>query len=764
MSTLLTSLNSAQRAAVTSSAGSVLVVAGAGSGKTRVLTTRIAYLLEQGCLPSEILAFTFTNKAARQMQERVAQLVGPERSPYWIGTFHATGARILRAHADRLGLPRDFAIYDTDDQKRLLRNVLAEQKLDAAQYGLPGMRSTISTWKNDDIAPAEACDAAAGHVQKTQARVYDAYQKALRGCRALDFDDLILEAVHLLEKHADVRQHYASRFRHVLVDEFQDTNLLQLMLVRLLSSVHGSVFVVGDDDQSIYGWRGARVENMLDFERLFHGTQTYRLEQNYRSVGCILEAANAVIANNRRRKGKNLWTDIGPGDPVAVEEHADAEDEAARVVEIIGQEQARGHRLGEITVLYRTNAQSRLLEEALRRARTPHQVVGSVQFYERREVRDLLAYLKLTANPADEVSLQRIINQPRRRIGETSVARLLACAHEHALTVGDMVARPDLLHDALGSAAARRVLGFLDQLGAWRRDAESEVGVPELLNRILLDIGYAQFLRAEDASTADGRLENVAELVNLTHAFAEASDGGTLNQFLEQMALVADQDVLQDGEGAVRLMTVHTAKGLEFPVVVLTGCEDPLLPHATSSDTAAGVEEERRLFYVAMTRAMRRLYLLHAGRRRRFGAYEDSLPSRFLAELPDQCCRRHTDDRIRQGPIAWTLFGRTPERPPMPRQDHSAARLSRSSHAASPSKVTAGASAQRRGRRKEAWDEDVVQTAAYYPGQTVVHASFGTGRIARVEGQGADLTVTVDFLDHGRKHLLPRLAPLRPVD
>ena len=761
----LSTLNSAQQAAVTAASGPVLVVAGAGSGKTRVLTTRIAYLLEQGVAPWQILAFTFTNKAAGQMQERVAQLVGEDRAPRWIGTFHATGARILRVHADKLGLPRDYAIIDADDQKRLLKRVLTNLQLDPRQSPLPALRAAISAWKNADTTPTAAQATAIGFAEATQARVYEAYQAALRSQKALDFDDLILETVHLLENHTEVREHYARQFHHVLVDEFQDTNPLQLLLVRLLSCVHGNVFVVGDDDQAIYGWRGARVQNMLEFDSLFQGTQTFRLEQNYRSVGTILDVANAVIAHNQQRKGKNLWTTAERGEPVQIEEHLDAEDEAARVVEIVQAEQARGNPRGGITVLYRTNAQSRLLEDALRRARVPHQVVGSVHFYERREVRDLLAYLKLVANPADGVSLQRIINQPKRKIGATTVARLLACAQEHDLPVGDLVERPDLLEQALGGAAARRVQSFLTQLVRWRREAAEGLPVPDLLQRIVRDIGYEAFLQEDDPESATSRQENGAELINGAHAFVEASGGGTLPQYLEQTALVADQDTLQDGEGAVRLMTVHTAKGLEFPVVMLTGCEDDLLPHISGSDTQVGVEEERRLFYVAITRAQQRLYLLHAARRRRHGAYEDRLPSRFLAEVPDELCERQDCGRSWQPPIARSLFGGATPRPETPGTQPTWQRQAPQWRTAGRRQAGAAAGASTSGPKPAAgWDQEVAQSAPYYQGQTVLHASFGTGQVVRVEGAGEALTVTVDFHDHGRKHLLPRLAPLRPVD
>ena len=769
MTDLLSALNTAQREAVTAPDGPVLVVAGAGSGKTRVLTTRVAWLLEQGVYPSQILAYTFTNKAAKEMKERVARTVGEDRAPFWIGTFHATGARILRTHADRLDLPRDFAIYDTDDQKRLLKGVLNDLNLDIKQWGLPAVRSHISSWKNEDVAPAAAAATATTYVDETMAKIYEAYQKALRKCQAVDFDDLILETVHLLESQEDIREQYAGKFRHVLVDEFQDTNELQLLLVKLLSCIHGNIFVVGDDDQSIYGWRGARVENMLNFDEYFPGAHTYRLEQNYRSKGNILDAANAVIAFNKRRKGKNLWTDAGQGDLISVEQHLDAEDEAARVVEIVQAETARGHKRGDITVLYRTNAQSRLMEDALRRARIPHQVVGSVQFYERKEIRDLLAYLKLTANPADEISIQRIINQPKRKIGATTVGRLIECSRVHDLPVGDLVMRPDLLGEACGNAAGKRVLSFLTHLANWRRDAADGVAVPKLLERIINDISYEEFLHADEPESAAARMENVAELLNSTYSFDEASSGGTLGQYLEQTALVADQDTIQDGEGAVRLMTVHTAKGLEFPVTILSGVEDELMPHITSSDTDEGVEEERRLFYVAVTRAMERLYLLGASRRRKFGTYDNTLPSRFLAEIPDELTERREIDAGWEQPVARTLFGESGGRSSRVRSPRS---TSTSTPTPRPRPRPTGAgprelyTAKSMAKKPSAsdWDQDVAQSAPFYDGQLVRHGSFGVGRVVRVEGSGDDVQITVDFNDGERRQILPRFAPLFPVD
>ena len=722
MTNLVAALNAAQQEAVTASAGPVLVVAGAGTGKTRVLTTRIAWLLAESKLhPAQIIAFTFTNRAAREMRSRVADLVGAESSPYWIGTFHATGLKILRAHGDRLGLERNFTIYDTDDSLRTLKRVAGELGVDVKQISPPLVRGLISRWKNEDCGPAAAAAGAHGHIEEQAARLYTAYEEQLRACNALDFDDLILRTVHLLEQHDDVRLHYAGRFQHVLVDEFQDTNPLQFILIKALASEHGNIFAVGDDDQSIYSWRGASIANMLNFEEFFPGTRLLRLEQNYRSTGLILRAANAVIAHNRQRKGKNLWTSGAEGERLRIVSCVDAEEEAASLVTAVQAELTRDLKRSDLTVLYRTNAQSRLLEDALRRATIPYLIVGSVHFYERREVRDLLAYLKLVANPRDLVSALRVINTPRRKLGDVTVGRLAELAAREDLTLGEAATRPGLLEEQLPPAAARRVRAFFSMVAAWRA-AEPETAVPSLLERIIAEIDYLQHLAATDADSASDRGENVAELVNAAHAFHEASGGGRLAQFLEQVALISDQDALTDGEGAVRLMTIHTAKGLEFPVVFITGCEDDLLPHASSVWEDHLLEEERRLFYVALTRARRRVYLLHAGRRRRAGVYEPSLASRFLREIPAELVAGAAE---------------------------AAARPALRQPAAS----------------EAAWEADVYHDEIhYYAGQTVLHSTFGSGVVARVEGSGDNLLVTVEFNDHGRKQVLPKYAPLRPLD
>jgi len=735
----LTALNDPQRDAVTADDGPLLVVAGAGSGKTRVLTTRIAWLLDQQrCEPWETLAFTFTNKAARGMRERVDGQVGAGRAPSWIGTFHATGVRILRRDGAAIGLDRDFSIYDTDDSTRLLRKVAGDLGVDLKQYTPAMLRAAVSRWKNEDVSPERAAREADDFRAEKAAAVYAAYETGLRANNACDFDDLILRTVHLLEEHDEVREKYAAGFRHVLVDEFQDTNPLQLILVKALCSVHGNVFAVGDDDQSIYSWRGARIENMLDFEQYFPGTRLVRLEQNYRSTGNILDAANAVIAHNKRRKGKTLWTAGEGGDPLRAERLGDEEDEAARLVEIVQEEVAGGLRRADVTVLYRTNAQSRALEDSLRLASVPYQIVGATAFYERREVRDVLAYLKLINNPRDAVSALRVINVPRRRIGDASASRFTALAEREGCTLGEAAARPDLLEQDLNRPARERIRAFFDMVAGWRALRE-DVSVPELVERVVEDVDYVRHLERDDPLTAPARNENVAELINGAYAFHEASDGGDLPQFLEQTALVADADTIGDEAGVVRLMTVHAAKGLEFPVVIVAGAEENLMPHASNLDDAAALEEERRLFYVALTRAQRRVHLLHARMRRRFGQRELCLPSRFLSEIPDALVER-TGEEPPAGAALADLFGgraHTAPRRTVPRVSGAAVDWQR-----------------------EASQEEVV----FHPGQLVTHPTLGVGTVARVEGGGDNLKLSIDFPDGERRHFLARFAKIRPLD
>ncbi len=745
----LTTLNDCQGEAVTAADGPVLVVAGAGSGKTRVLTTRIGWLLEQRCCePWEILAFTFTNKAAKEMRERVDGLVGEGRAPRWVGTFHATGVRILRSDGAAVGLEPSFAIYDTDDSTRLIRKVAGDLGVDIKQYAPSMLRSTVSKWKNEDVSPTQAASDADNFREEKIAAVYARYEKGLRDCNACDFDDLILKTVKLLEENDAVCEKYAARFRYVLVDEFQDTNPLQLILVKALSSVHGNVFAVGDDDQSIYSWRGACVENMLEFDSYFPGTKLVRLEQNYRSSGNILDAANAVIANNKRRKGKNLWTEDGPGDQLTAELVGDEEDEAAQLVELIRQECEGDLRRGDITVLYRTNAQSRVLEEALRLASIPYQIVGARAFYERKEVRDVLAYLKLINNPNDILSAMRVLNVPKRRIGTTSAKHLTDLADREDCTLGEAAAQAGLLEQEINGPTCRRIRDFFEMVTNWRADLD-ETTVPALVERVVEEIDFVSHLERDDPISAPARNENVAALINGAYEFHDNSDGGTLAQFLEQTALVADADTIEDDEGVVRLMTVHAAKGLEFPVVVIVGVEENLMPHASNLDDPAALEEERRLFYVALTRARQRVHLLHARMRRRFGQRDLCLPSRFLGEIPDALVDSRGESPTASGSLAG-LFGESLSRPVVPSRSFPGQRR----RPAMPPSATA-----------VDWQQEASQEeVAFYPGQIVAHPTLGQGTVARVEGGGDNLKLSIDFPDGERRHFLARFAKIRPLD
>lgn len=794
MSDLLTNLNEAQHASVTAPDGPVLVVAGAGSGKTRVLTTRVAWLLaEKGVQPGEILAFTYTNRAAREMKKRVARTVGEDRAPFWIGTFHATGLKILRADGRSVGVKPGFSIYDTVDQSRLLKQVMADLKIDPKQFTPQSARAHISRQKNEDISPEEARARATTFIDEKFAVLYEAYDAALRKANALDFDDLILRTVQLLERDNEVREKYARRFRHVLVDEFQDTNPLQMVLVKLLTTVHGNLFVVGDDDQSIYSWRGARIENMLKFEEYFPGAHVFRLEQNYRSTGNILDAANQVIAHNKQRKGKNLWTSGARGDKLTAEEFHDDEDEAARLVDIVRTETAAGVSRGDITVLYRTNAQSRVLEDALRRAHIAYQVVGSLHFYDRKEVRDVMAYLKLISNPSDVVSALRVINVPKRKIGKTTVDRLQDLARREEMTLGQAAAEAGLMEQKIAPAACKRVREFFQLLTTWRMKINNGLTVRDIVEMVTAEVGFQHHLETDDPETAGARSENVAELLNAAGSFDDASVHGTLDQFLEQVALVADPDKITAEDGVVRLMTVHTAKGLEFPVVVVTGVEDDIMPHINSCHDEHSLEEERRLFYVAITRAEKRVYLLHAARRRRFGTWQDSLPSRFLEEIPEELIERRQRDIDLSPPVSRSLFGsggstRTKGR--------SSSRASTTGSAGTTGTTGTTGSAGSAGIGKSSWsrdngaarkvspdnwgfsnkkksskepsgadwETDVCQDRSYYSGQLVSHGIFGSGRVVRVEGAGDDMMVTVDFFQAGHKHINPKFTSLVRLD
>ena len=649
---LLEGLNEPQREAVLAGDGPLLILAGAGSGKTAVLTRRIAHLVQSGrARPNEILAITFTNKAAQEMRDRVERLVGRRARAMWVMTFHSACARMLRSDAERLGYTRGFTIYDEQDSLRLVKRCIEELDIDPKRFAPRAIKRQISDAKNVLLDAGSYRERISSFFEQTAADVYEVYEQRIHAMNAMDFDDLLLRCVNLLELFGEVRERYQHGFQHVLVDEYQDTNRAQYRWLQLLCEEHRNLAVVGDDDQSIYRFRGAEIRNILDFEDDFPDAQVVKLEQNYRSTQTILSAANAVVRNNRARKTKALWTDGGAGDPVHVgeleDEHAEARFVAGEIERLVDE----GHSRDEVAVFYRTNAQSRVLEDTLVRYGVSYQVIGGTKFYERAEVKDALAYLTLIVNPQDVVSFQRVVNSPRRGIGQTTQARIVAHANTVGEPVWDVAARPEDV-PGLGAVGVRAVGRFMSTMARLRERAES-ASVADLLEETLRETGYTEALESERTIEAQGRLENLEELVGVAREY-EASgsaegDEPSLEEFLQQVALFSDQDELRDEDGVVTLMTLHNAKGLEFPVVFIIGFEEGVFPHMRAIE-AGDVEEERRLCYVGVTRAMRRLYLTHARVRSLYGARDWNVPSRFLDEIPDELTDREPQA---PPPTAW---------------------------------------------------------------------------------------------------------------
>jgi DNA helicase-2/ATP-dependent DNA helicase PcrA len=645
----LADLNPAQREAVLTTEGPLLVVAGAGSGKTRVLTYRVAHLINAcGVNPNEILAITFTNKAAGEMRERLEDLLGPVARTIWILTFHAACGRILRREAQRLGYRSNFTIYDSADQVRLTKACLEELERDPKRFVPRGIHAQISAAKNQLVTPAEYAERVASFYDQTVAEVYDLYQRRLFASNAVDFDDLLMLTVQVLERFPEARQRWRKAFRYILVDEYQDTNHAQYRLLQLLAEKHRNVCAVGDPDQSIYAFRGADIRNILEFERDFGETRTIALEQNYRSTNTILQAANAVIEHNRERKPKNLWSELGEGEPVRVleveDEHAEARFVAAEIALLVEE----GYGGNEIAAFYRTNAQSRVLEDVLVRQGIAYQVIGGPRFYERAEVKDVIAYLQAIDNPYDAVSLQRIANKPRRGIGDASLARLQTYADAHGVSLWEALAQPE---EAGIAAAPLRAVQQLHTLLQSLQAGALELEVSELIERVLERSGYLEALRAERTIEAQGRIENLQELVGVAQEYQHTSPEPSLSGFLQEISLYSDQDAIRGEQSLVTLMTLHNAKGLEFRAVFMIGMEEGIFPHARSIEEQ-GLEEERRLAYVGMTRAKERLVLTHASARSLYGSRSYNLPSRFLDELPDDRVERH-----RLQPASWSGYG-----------------------------------------------------------------------------------------------------------
>ncbi|MDQ6915171.1 MAG: UvrD-helicase domain-containing protein [Actinomycetota bacterium] len=654
---LLAGLNEPQREAVTHGEGPLLVLAGAGSGKTRVLTHRVAWLVRTDrAKASEILAITFTNKAAQEMRERVELLVGPRVRAMWVMTFHSACARMLRADAQRLGYTRSFTIYDQADARRMVRHCLAELDVDPKRFTPAAVHNQISDAKNRLRSAEDYRRMVGSYFEQTVADAYELYEREILRANAMDFDDLLVRTVNVLELFPEVRDRYQQAFRDVLVDEYQDTNHAQYRLLQLLTGQgtgddaaqsHRNLTVVGDDDQAIYGFRGADIRNLLDFEDDYPDARVVRLEQNYRSTQTILDAANAIIANNRGRKGKTLFTELGQGDPVKVreldDEHAEARFVSGEVQRLVDEGVSRE----EIAVFYRTNAQSRVLEDRLIRDEIGYQVIGGTKFYDRAEIKDAMAYLTVLINPADQVAFTRIANSPRRGIGQTSLSRVVAFANTTGATVFDVAADAGSV-PGLGTAAVRSFGRFMQTMVELRERHAVGATVAELLEEALARIGYLDALEAERTIEAQGRIENLEELVNVAREYEASAEEASLDGFLQQIALLSDTDSLRDEEGLVTLMTLHNAKGLEFPIVFVIGCEEGVFPHSRALDEG-GLEEERRLAYVGITRAQRDLYLTYARTRTVFGARAYGLRSRFLDELPAELTDEEAEVRVRPG-------------------------------------------------------------------------------------------------------------------
>ncbi len=631
---LLEGLNEPQREAVTYPGGPLLILAGAGSGKTRVLTHRIAFLLASGAARAdEILAITFTNKAAQEMRDRVGLLVGGRIRAMWVMTFHSACARMLRVHAERLGYTRQFTIYDQADSRRLIKRCLDDLGIDPKRFTPAAIGAQISDAKNR-LEDADGYGQKVGSFfEQTVADVYRAYERELHRMSAMDFDDLLFRCVELLQMFDPVRDHYAETFRHVLVDEYQDTNHAQYRWLQLLTKEHRNIFVVGDPDQSVYQFRGADIRNILEFEDEYVDAHVVKLEQNYRSTQTILDAANAVISNNRGRKPKQLWTDLGQGDPIKIRELEDEHAEARFVTGEIQRLVDEGISRAEIAVFYRTNAQSRVLEDTLTRSDIAYQVVGGTRFYERAEIKDAVAYLTTLLNPLDVGNFTRIVNTPPRGIGATSLSRLLSHGNTMGASIWDVASDPAQV-PGLGTPAIKSIGKFMGTMHVLHERVQANAPVAQLLKEMLQETGYVEWLEAQRTIEAQGRLENLEELVNVAAEY-DASEGEThsLEEFLQQVSLRSDADERVDDEGLVTLMTLHNAKGLEFGVVFMIGCEEGVFPHSRALDEG-GLEEERRLCYVGITRAERDLYICYARTRAVFGSRTSGAASRFIGEVP----------------------------------------------------------------------------------------------------------------------------------
>ena len=743
---ILAGLNPQQKEAVKTTEGPLLVVAGAGSGKTSVLTRRIAYLVEEKqVLPWNILAITFTNKAASEMREREQKLLGPAANDIWMSTFHALCVRILRRDSDKIGYGRNFSIADSAEQLTLVKHIEKELNINPKMYEPRGILSAISNAKNDLLTPQAFEDSAASPFEKMAAKVYQEYQKRLKHDQIMDFDDLIMQTLVLFKKDPEVLHYYQNKFRYMLVDEYQDTNQAQYELCHELAAQYKNICVVGDADQSIYGWRGANMENIMNFENDYRdtGVQTVKLEQNYRSTGHILSAANAVIDNNRNRKKKNLWTDQGDGEKITYYRAQSGDDEAHFIISKIQEEVDDNNRsYKDFAVLYRTNAQSRTVEEAFVKSNVPYQIVGGHKFYDRKEIMDIMAYLKLVANPNDSMSFNRIINTPKRGIGRVSVDKFMDVAQGNNLSLIDAFKHINI------SGISTRAAAKMSDFGAKLRDAieyAKDHSVTGLTEKILQDFGYTDALKAEHTIEAETRLENLDEFLSVTKRFddqyePEEDGANALSDFLAEVSLLSDQDDLENNDDQVALMTLHAAKGLEFPVVFLVGMEDGLFPLSRALLEDDQLEEERRLAYVGITRAKEKLFLTNAYSRMMFGRMQNNPPSRFLEEIDveDLDMQNSVPEGVGNSDfqVQTAPFANVDER----------ARAQVYTPKAKPAGGAIGA-------EKKGWNV----------GDQVEHKAWGHGVVTKVNGEGEDMELDIAFPNKGIKRLLAAFAPIKKV-
>jgi DNA helicase-2/ATP-dependent DNA helicase PcrA len=762
---LLGGLNPVQAEAARTTEGPVMIVAGPGSGKTRTLTHRIAYLIEaRKAWPSQILALTFTNRAAQEMRSRVTDLVGPEAKSMWMGTFHSVFSRVLRREAEKIGFTRDFSIYDTDDTERLIRELMTRYGIDSKKVTPRAVRTRISGAKNQMVPPSEYLRIAQDPFELAVAKLYGPYVDALRAANAMDFDDLLGWPIRLFEGHPEVLADYQQRWRYVHIDEYQDTNRAQYVLAKLLAAKHRNVCVVGDDAQSIYAFRGADIQNILSFQKDYPEARTVRLEQNYRSTQRIVRLADAIIKTNRDQLKKELWTDNDEGDPVVLMESLSERDEAQKIERTLRDAHARvGLGWKDAAVLYRTNAQSRSIEEALRRGGIPYRLVGGVSFYQRKEIKDALAYLRLAVNPSDEASFLRVLNVPARGIGQKTIDQMRAYAAEHNVPLWQAAQDPDGV--GLTARAAKAVEGFAFLVSRHASKVQT-AAADDLAREYIAETGLLQSLRDENTPESLARLENVHELLNAVAEFANATGDGearTLSEFLQEVSLVADTDRMTDDENRVTLMTLHASKGLEFKVVFVTGLEEGLFPLAAAAQDPRELEEERRLFYVGVTRAEEALFLSYARSRYRFGEQSSSVRSRFLDELDGagDLIRTESGGRFeaRRGRfeldaeddgmgLDTTRYGR---------MDPNYWKDSLRPDAAPPVRKTR---AQIDTERQVVYDEG---EAAIVVGAQVHHATFGAGKVIGVEGAGERAAATVFFRSVGQKKLKLKFAGLQVV-